>query len=578
MLRHDSTAALQPKHRLNYAASGGALQRLRAKGPSALNVLEHTPNAPRVQTIELDPPPRPVPRRERAFLRVGAVCLPPPPRPERPIVLDGFVLLEASHAEDPEHAERVVLEGCAITTVVEEDLAFFTKLTHLDLGDNHVQLAQLGALPALKELHLDCNGLTDIMIPADAFLNLEVLNLSFNGLRPHAILSLADLPAIRELDLSGNKLPELPESLAAFHTLRRLSLDDNVLDTSGAFLALATLPRLASLSMARNNVEQLPANLPEGGFPALATLSLVHNRIADEADLLPLLKLRSLTTLLLYGNPCIRRGGTSGDFAYVMGEQRGVNVVSLAPPPPPPPSKLGGPGPARVAEPPTRRQISAPRKAPPPVRVRAAPPDPTEDAEDEDTAGAGPSFFLTGVDVRGTRAQRQNAAAPPAEAEEGEESAFARLALELSRIDVDDTMDMPAAVAALRRAVDRVDDGPPLTGDVRFLQRTATSMGKVRSKYVPPPPPPLPGTGRTDGLTAGAARSARDASTLDTMNATLGEMQKRLARGGGNNPHLLASVKVHDALSGKLERQGQGDEPDRLGLRGAKPVLAMLLS
>jgi hypothetical protein len=499
-------------------------------------------------------------------------------------VLDGFVLLEASHAEDPEHAERVVLEGCAITTVVEEDLAYFNKLTHLDLGDNHVQLAPLGALPALKELHLDCNGLTDITLPANAFAHLEVLNLSFNGLSPHAILSLAGLPAIRELDLSGNQLTELPESLAAFYTLRRLALDDNSLDSPSAFLALATLPRLASLSLARNRIEQLPDNLPEAGFPALAILSLVHNCIAEETDLLPLLKLRSLTTLLLYGNPCIRRGETSSDFAYVMTEQRGVNVVAVAPPPPPPPSKLGGPGPARVTEPPTRRRIRATRKASSPVRVRSTLPEPAEASEDEveDTAEADPSFFLTGVDVRGTRARRRAAAAPVGaaeEEEEGEESIFAPLALELSRIEVDETMDMPAAVAALRRAVDRVDIGTPFTGDERFLRRTASAMGKVRSKYVPPPPPALPGAGRVDVLASGAGRLARNVGSLGTMNDTLGELQKRLVGGGESATRVLASERVEDSLSSdEVEGQGREGEHVRLGMGGAKPIMAMMLA
>jgi len=62
---------------------------------------------------------------------------------------------------------------------------------------------------------------------------------------------------------------------------------------------------------------------------------------------------------LLYGNPFIHHGATSAEFAFVMGEQRGVSVVALEPITPPPPSKLGGPGPLRVAEPPTRRRVPA---------------------------------------------------------------------------------------------------------------------------------------------------------------------------------------------------------------------------
>ena len=68
------------------------------------------------------------------------------------IVLDGFVLLETRRVEDPEEAQKAVLEGCGISAVVTDDL-LFRKLTHLDLGDNHVQLESLAYLPALRARH-----------------------------------------------------------------------------------------------------------------------------------------------------------------------------------------------------------------------------------------------------------------------------------------------------------------------------------------------------------------------------------------------------------------------------------------
>ena len=553
--------------------------RPRGGAAAALQLLESRRHAATAMTLSLDPPPKPVARRERQFVRVGEVRPAPPPPAERPIVLDGFVLLEAAQVDDPEIAERVVLEGCAITTVVEEDLAFFTKLTHLDLGDNHVQLAPLGCLPALKEVHLDCNGLTEITVPPDVFRHLEVLNLSFNGIRPHAILALAALPALLDLDLSANKLTQLPDSLAGFHTLRRLSLDDNELDSEKAFLSLATIPRLASLSLAKNKVERLPANLPDDSFPTLMTLSLINNNISDEAHLLPLLKLGSLTTLLLYGNPCIHRGETSNEFAYVMGEQRGVNIVAQAPPPPAPPSKLSGPGPARVVEPPTRRQIMALRRAPPPQRVTPAETAPHEasDEEADDGAETGSSFFMTGVDVRGTKAKHEKASVEPESGEEeGDDAAFARLVLELSRMDVDHSVDMPTAVAALRRAVDRVDDGPPLLpSDVGFLKRTAAAMGKVRSKYVPVPKPvpPAPTGALREGRRASAQlgstsnkRSTKDPGTLDAMNTTLTELHKKLGKDRG------ASVGSY------LDATDSQPEHGAVPFSSAKAVLSLALS
>jgi Leucine-rich repeat (LRR) protein len=92
---------------------------------------------------------------------------------------------------DADEAEKAVLEGCGISSVISEDLSFFRKLTHLDLGDNQVQLASLAYLPALVELHLDCNGLIEVTIPPGGFPTLEVLNLSYNGLTAAAIAALA---------------------------------------------------------------------------------------------------------------------------------------------------------------------------------------------------------------------------------------------------------------------------------------------------------------------------------------------------------------------------------------------------
>lgn len=62
-------------------------------------------------TMELIPPPQPVPRRKRPFIVPNIVKKSPPPR-EVVIVLDGFVMLEACRVEDPEDAEKAVLEGC----------------------------------------------------------------------------------------------------------------------------------------------------------------------------------------------------------------------------------------------------------------------------------------------------------------------------------------------------------------------------------------------------------------------------------------------------------------------------------
>ena len=210
------------------APASASLSTTLNKGAIILGALEQRENAAVPLTLELHPPPQPVPRRKRPFLLRRPPAAPPPPA-EAPVVLDGFVLLETCRVEDPEEAERAVLEGCSISAVVGEDLPFFTRLTHLDLGDNAVQLEGLAYLPALQELHLDCNGLTDLACPPGGFPRLEVLNLSYNAVPPASLLALADLPKLRELDLSNNGLSALPADLSGFGALQRLNCDHNML-------------------------------------------------------------------------------------------------------------------------------------------------------------------------------------------------------------------------------------------------------------------------------------------------------------------------------------------------------------
>ena len=101
------------------APASAALSTTLNKGAIILGALEQRENAAVPLTLELHPPPQPVPRRKRPFLLRRPPAAPPPPA-EAPVVLDGFVLLETCRVEDPEEAERAVLEGCSISAVVGE--------------------------------------------------------------------------------------------------------------------------------------------------------------------------------------------------------------------------------------------------------------------------------------------------------------------------------------------------------------------------------------------------------------------------------------------------------------------------
>jgi len=56
-------------------------------------------------------------------------------------MLDGFLLLYSCRVKIPNQAIKSKLAGENIVDVKEEDLAYFTNLTHLDVSDNHILLS-----------------------------------------------------------------------------------------------------------------------------------------------------------------------------------------------------------------------------------------------------------------------------------------------------------------------------------------------------------------------------------------------------------------------------------------------------
>jgi Leucine-rich repeat (LRR) protein len=94
--------------------------------------------------------------------------------------------------------------------VIHQDLRFFTRLTFLDVSDNCLRLEHFCELPALRDLRLPCNGISEVpSLQGLGFGKLRCLDLSYNSLSVNAILPLASLPTLRELDLSGNTMQVL---------------------------------------------------------------------------------------------------------------------------------------------------------------------------------------------------------------------------------------------------------------------------------------------------------------------------------------------------------------------------------
>ncbi len=366
--------------------------------------------------------------------------------------LDGFLMLEAAAVDDPDDARRVVLEGCQIRSAQPEDLAYFGKLTHLDLGDNALPLASLAHLPALRELHLDCNGLVHAEVPTGGFPALEVLNLAFNGLSAPSIRVLASLPRLRHLDISHNGLEALPDDWSRFASLERLDASHNQLADGRVLEALWKAPRLVQLDLAHNAIDVL--SLPDGAPTVpIAHLSLAHNRISREAYLLPLLHLPRLAIVELWGNPCLRGGrAASAALHAAFSEERRVELRA-APPPPPPPRPPPNPRRLCVVEESFGRLAERGVLAESPMPHTAA----EVAAEAADEAPAGPSFFLTSDGAGGgAGGEEQRDAEAADDDEEEDENTFARIVEELAGAELEHgSSNMAGAMARLRRVVSR---------------------------------------------------------------------------------------------------------------------------
>jgi len=234
------------------------------------------------------------------------------------IVLDGFKLLTECKADLPERAKRGTLDSMNISEVVSQDLAYFTNLRYLDLGDNCVQFASLYTLTALEELHLHCNGLESVPVIGNNFKHLRILGLGYNSLTQSALKNLSVLK-LEELDLSSNNLSKLPVKFGNIQTLVKLSLRDNCFGCSSSqrdtIRLLGSLPVLAELDMSENIYTTIPDCIGEfqfdqhnetvvSRFQSLQFLDFQKNQIEHEEEVLTLSSFPEALELVdLRGNP-----------------------------------------------------------------------------------------------------------------------------------------------------------------------------------------------------------------------------------------------------------------------------------
>ncbi|KPI89603.1 hypothetical protein ABL78_1268 [Leptomonas seymouri] len=242
------------------------------------------------------------------------------------VVLDGFLLLSACEADDPEEVTAVTLQASQLTSSVQEDLPFFTELKMLDVSDNHLHLGDVLPFPHLETVHLVCNSvssLADVVCSnSPSLFTLMALDLAYNRIPPRDLLYLSAFRALKHLDLSNNGLRSLPADLSSLSQLTHLALESNQLASAHVFHALGTLPALLAVNLTNNRLSQVPLlhaphqlETNRAGdehpvddapcyFPSIQTMCLSSNRFTDLEALVPLAALhRTLRHIAVGNNP-----------------------------------------------------------------------------------------------------------------------------------------------------------------------------------------------------------------------------------------------------------------------------------
>lgn len=164
----------------------------------------------------------------------------------------------------PEDGRAATLSDQMLTSVVEDDLSFFTGLLKLDVSENRLKLNYFSCLPRLKELRIACNMIRGVDA-LSGFPRLQVLDFSYNALTLDGIRQLYALPALRELDLCGNELREIPDDFFRFACLEKVLLEHNMIKDNYVFDILGKVPRLRDVTLAYNALTAVPLRVTKDG-------------------------------------------------------------------------------------------------------------------------------------------------------------------------------------------------------------------------------------------------------------------------------------------------------------------------
>lgn len=140
-----------------------------------------------------------------AFCPIGCTCIDDPSFSPS-VECDGAGLTSIPILFNP-RIRTLRLSNNQISSVLLEELGFYTELEHLDLSDNKILSIERGAfyrLQKLKTLRLNGNLLASLSIETFAGLaELRILDLSDNGLRRLATSVFSDLRRLEVLNVSA---------------------------------------------------------------------------------------------------------------------------------------------------------------------------------------------------------------------------------------------------------------------------------------------------------------------------------------------------------------------------------------
>jgi Leucine-rich repeat (LRR) protein len=315
--------------------------------PKGFRLLQQSSPLERRMNTYFRVPPRPTKRQvleQRKLQKMIRLEIELTSKSSEGVLLDGFMLLEACGVQDPSDARECVLNDSNIVSAAREDLSYFSHLRFLDLGENGVRLRDLIPLQGLEELHLHCNGITDLDELDEPsgnsrppFPRLSTLNLSFNRVPASSLAQLGSLGSLERLDLSSNKLKTLPADMSFLSGVTQLALENNKFATPDVILALSTMPSLVEVNLNHNEFSAIPRLSVRDGsgvcFPVLEVIGLASNSLTYFEDVYALTQISTLRRMVLWGNPVERRMKDCEILIYEFGSM-GVQVVLENPIPP----------------------------------------------------------------------------------------------------------------------------------------------------------------------------------------------------------------------------------------------------